>query len=217
MTAAVATRPAGAVGAPAATDGVPARAVAATLACVARHGLAKTTIDDIAREADCSRATLYRYFDSKRDLVDAAIRAEGERILGLVGAAARDAVTLEDAVVAMLECADRELASHPALTFVAEFEPERLLPHLTFTGGDRFLQRVGDALAPSLAPFVSDDPRRAGEWLARVGLSLWMSPASNDALGRPDALRSYVRDFVVPALAPSQILRLPSSPDPSRE
>ena len=48
---------------------VEARAGAALLTCIARYGLAKTTLDDVAREAGCSRATLYRYFDSKHDLV----------------------------------------------------------------------------------------------------------------------------------------------------
>ena len=37
---------------------VEARAVAALLTCIARYGLAKTTLDDVAREAGCSRATL---------------------------------------------------------------------------------------------------------------------------------------------------------------
>ncbi|HUV11732.1 MAG TPA: TetR/AcrR family transcriptional regulator [Acidimicrobiia bacterium] len=216
MTAAVATRPD--VTAPPSTPvGVEARAVAATLACVARHGLAKTTIDDIARQAGCSRATLYRYFESKSDLVGATIRSEAARIIGLIHDAARDMAILEDAVVAILECADRELSGHPALTFVADFEPERLLPHLTFGGGDRFLQRAGAALAPSISAFVPDDPQRAGEWIARVGLALWMSPASRGALSAPEALRAYVHDFIVPAIMPMQSdLVLPSPSNPSR-
>src|SRR5687768_12163722 len=43
-----------------------ARAAAALLACTARHGLAKTTLDDVAREAGCARASLYRHFGGKR-------------------------------------------------------------------------------------------------------------------------------------------------------
>ncbi|MFO7590888.1 MAG: TetR/AcrR family transcriptional regulator [Acidimicrobiia bacterium] len=201
MTAALATRPEGGPeSAPA--DGVEARAIAATLACVARHGLTKTTIDDIAREAGCSRATLYRYFESKSGLVDASIRAEAHRIVGLIEDAARDSATLEDAVVAILECAGRELGEHPALTFVAAFEPERLLPHLAFGGGDRFLAIAGGALAPALGRFVPDDPERAGEWIARIGLSLWMSPSGRASLDTATKLRAYVRDFILPGLAP---------------
>ena len=36
------------------------RILEAGFACVARRGLAKTTIEDIAREAGMSRATVYR-------------------------------------------------------------------------------------------------------------------------------------------------------------
>jgi AcrR family transcriptional regulator len=34
------------------------RIIAATLRCIGQWGLAKTTLDDVARRADCSRATL---------------------------------------------------------------------------------------------------------------------------------------------------------------
>ncbi len=38
------------------------RLLQATYDCVARWGLAKTTVEDAAREAGVSRATVYRYF-----------------------------------------------------------------------------------------------------------------------------------------------------------
>ena len=38
------------------------RIVEATLRCIARWGIAKTTLDDVAREAGCGRATIYRAF-----------------------------------------------------------------------------------------------------------------------------------------------------------
>ena len=37
------------------------RILEATFACVDRWGIAKTTVEDAAREAGVSRATLYRY------------------------------------------------------------------------------------------------------------------------------------------------------------
>ena len=45
------------------------RLLEATLACLARHGIAKTTLDDVAREAGVARATLYRYFPGKQALL----------------------------------------------------------------------------------------------------------------------------------------------------
>ena len=49
------------------------RLLEATLVCLARHGIAKTTLDDVAREAGVSRATLYRYFPGKQALLSAAV------------------------------------------------------------------------------------------------------------------------------------------------
>ena len=50
------------------------RTIEATYACVARRGIAKTTVEDVAREAGISRATVYRAFPGGRDeLIDATI------------------------------------------------------------------------------------------------------------------------------------------------
>ncbi|MEA2588672.1 MAG: hypothetical protein QOH66_1599, partial [Actinomycetota bacterium] len=43
------------------------RVIDAALRCIARWGIAKTTLDDIAREASCSRATIYRLFPGGKD------------------------------------------------------------------------------------------------------------------------------------------------------
>jgi len=190
--------------------GIHERAVAATLTCIARHGLNKTTIDDIAREAGCSRATLYRYFGGKAELVQTVVRIEADRLAIQIRTAADAADTLEDAVVGMVTAAGRELDDHDALRFVADFEPERLLTHLTFAGGDRFLARVSAAFAPGLERFVPGHAERAAEWVARVGLTLWLCPNGPVSLSDPDRLRDYVREFVVPGLDP-----ISSTPTPA--
>ena len=180
--------------------------------CVARQGLRKTTLDDVAREAGTSRATLYRHFASNRRSLDAAVRLEAGRVTGELLAAAAGTVTLQDAVVALLTTAHRELAEHPALTFVAAFEPERLLPSLCFGGLDGFLARASDALAPALTRFVgADQASRAAEWLTRIGLALLCSPHAPVALDDEPVMRAYAAAFIVPALTPTT-----ESPIPSR-
>jgi len=183
-------------------DRVETRAVDATLACIARHGLSKTTIDDIAREAGCSRATLYRYFGSRQELVSAAVHVEASRVVTLAREVADSADTLEDAVVGVLGVAGHELGEHPALRFVADVEPEQVLPYLAFAGGDRFLQDAAEAIAPCFARFVGHDATRAAEWVARIGLALWLSPTAPVSLSDAEALRGYVRAFVLPAIEP---------------
>jgi AcrR family transcriptional regulator len=188
------------------------RAVQGLLACVARQGLRKTTLDDVAREAGCSRATLYRYFASKQAVLEAALRSEADRVTVAVRAAAAAADTLEDALVAILVTAGRELGQHPALTFVAAVEPERLLPHLCFAGGDRFLAAAGAALAPAVAPFVGTRRAdRAAEWVARVGLAFLCSPNPPVALDDEPAVRAYVGAFLVPAVSAGATVRSPAA------
>jgi len=203
MTAALAETGPGLQAPEPASDSVERRAIAATLVCIARHGLAKTSIDDVAREAGCSRATLYRYFGGRQQLVDATIRSEIERVVALVQAEEALADDLEDAVVAVLHIAGAELAQHPALRFVADFEPERLLPHLTFANGDRFLAAAADVIAPSLERFLGDRAPRAAEWIARVGLALWLQPTAPVSLTDELGICDYVRAFVRPAIQPS--------------
>ncbi len=195
--------------------GIRQRAIAATLVCIARHGLGKTTIDDVAREAGCSRASLYRYFGGRAELVAAAVEYEAARIAEHVRAAADTADTLEDALVAIVHTAGRELGEHPALRFVADFEPELLLPHLTFGGGDRFLARAGGAIAPSLERFMPGQAERTAEWVARVSLTLWLCPSGPVSLADPDRLRAYLRAFVVPAIDSILRDRVPRISDPA--
>jgi AcrR family transcriptional regulator len=187
------------------SGGIEDRAVRATLNCVARHGLAKTTFDDVAREAGCARATLYRYFGGKRQLVRITVLREAARIAAAVRGAADAESTFEDAVVAMVVRAAQELRDHKALQFLFAFEPELVLPHVTFDAGNRFLVGAGSAVAPALERFLPPERAdRAGEWLARVVLTHAVSPTSPIDLTDEAAARALVRELVLPGLLASE-------------
>lgn len=178
------------------------RAVQGVLDCVARHGLTKTTFDDVAREAGCARATLYRYFGGKQALVQLTVTREAARIAAGIRDSADAEPTLEDAVVAIVVRAARELREHESLQFLFAFEPEVVLPHVTFDAGNRFLVAAGAAIAPALTRFLpAERAERAGEWLARVVLTHAVSPTSPIDLTDESAARSLVRHFVLPGLA----------------
>ena len=49
-------------------------------ACYARVGLAKTSMEDVGREAGASRATLYRYFGNRDELLLAALTRQARRL-----------------------------------------------------------------------------------------------------------------------------------------
>ena len=189
-------------------DGPVARLLDATVTCIARVGVTKTTLDDVAREAGCSRATLYRYFPGKPALIGALVAREAGVLGQLLEARTAGAESLEDAVVAIVVTAAGWLAAQPALNFVMTAEPEVVLPHLAFDGADRVLRAGAGVIAPSLRRFLDGgggddeyaDSERAGEWLARMILSYVSCPTDSVDLADPISVRRLVADFVVPGL-----------------
>jgi AcrR family transcriptional regulator len=184
----------------------------AALVCIGRFGLAKTTVDDIARVAGCSRATLYRYFDGKDEIVRSAVEAERDRVVAALVDAGRAAPTLADAVVAVTVLAARELRECDALQFLLAHEPEAVLGHLAFGPGDVLLVSVGDAVAPAFDGWLPPAAAaRAGDWLARVLRSYALTAHPPVDLTRPTSARAFLEQLVIPGLAAS----LAASKEPS--
>src|SRR5271163_2540018 len=76
------------------------RVIDATLTCLAGHGTVKTTVDDIARAAGVSRATVYRVFPGGRDeLLAAVVDTEMARLFSALGVRLGEAGDLTEALV----------------------------------------------------------------------------------------------------------------------
>jgi AcrR family transcriptional regulator len=178
-------------------DDVRARAIAALLTCVARHGLAKTTLDDVAREAGCARATLYRHFGDKGGLVETTVRAEADRVAAVVRTAAGGADSLAGALAAVIATGARELRDHAAFGFLVAFEPETILPHLSFNGFDRLLAMAAPTVAPAFDPYLpSHEAERLAEWTVRVVLCCG-GPLSPIDLTDDAAARRFVDSYLL--------------------
>src|SRR5213594_3121591 len=107
------------------------RILEAAFSCVADVGLARTTMDDVARGAGVSRQTVYRYYASKDQLVMALVLREEEKFLdGIREAFARDP-DLEQALEDGLLFCLRFAREHPLLDRLLATDPETLLPYLT--------------------------------------------------------------------------------------
>ena len=178
------------------------RIVDAALRCLARQGLAKTTLDDVAREARFSRATLYRAFPGGKESVMAAVvETEAARMFSALAVVMGEAHDLEDVLVAGMTEATRLLGSHPALTFLVAHEPGTVLPHLAFGEMDELLRHVGDAAAPFFARWLEpEQAARAAEWAVRIMLSYLSCPSPGVDLADPDSARRLVRRFVLPGI-----------------
>src|SRR5437763_11801843 len=94
------------------------RILAATCRCIARWGVAKTTLDDVAGEAGCSRATIYRLFPGGKDnLLTSLVQREVAALFEALGRRLDGVDDLEELVVTGITEAARRLAGHDALQF----------------------------------------------------------------------------------------------------
>jgi AcrR family transcriptional regulator len=175
----------------------------AALACFGRWGVAKTTLDDIAREAGCSRATIYRLFPGGKDVVLDAVagRELAEFFAGLQAEMDRTQGDLEDLLVAGIAFASCALRDHAALQFLLAHEPEVVLPLVAFDRLDLVLDRAAAFCAPYLEPHVGKEwAPRAGEWITRMVISYSLVPSSGFDLATEADARRFVRSFVIPGL-----------------
>jgi AcrR family transcriptional regulator len=179
------------------------RVIDATLRCVARWGVAKTTVDDVAREAGVGRATLYRMFPGGRDaLFDGAVAAETARFFARLDGQLGDAASLEDTLVIAIVEAGRSLRDHPPLQFLLAHEPEAILPHVAFHQMDAVLRTIAELARPYLSPWLPDSEAaaRGAEWVTRIVLSYAVAPSSDVDVCDAASVRSLVRTFILPGL-----------------
>jgi AcrR family transcriptional regulator len=178
------------------------RIVDGALHCVSRQGIAKTTVDDIARESGLSRATVYRTFPrGKEGILGAVVETEVARLFSSLAVAMGEATDLEDVLVAGMVESARRLRTHGALSYLLEHEPGAVLPSLTFGELDRLLLVAGDLAAPFFARWLEpEQASRAAEWAVRIVLAYCSGPPAGTDLSDPDDARALVRSFVLPGI-----------------
>lgn len=107
------------------------RLIESTRSCIRRFGLSKTTLEDVAREAKFSRATVYRYFPEGRDqLVRELLESEIEQFARRLAGATAGTNDLELAVSRALSFVRSEAKEQNLLQSLVALEPERVLPLL---------------------------------------------------------------------------------------
>ena len=107
----------------------------AARACVAEHGVARTTVSDVARRAGASRMTVYRSFPDAASLWSSLLTREIGAIVRDARAAAESLPTARQRLVAATVRAVAVLRDDPVIRRVIELDGERLLPYLTVRRG----------------------------------------------------------------------------------
>lgn len=198
---------AGGVGSTGSADGADTgtRILEAALRTLGRHGPHKLNMRDVGVMAGLARATVYRYFPTKDDLLRALVRYERQRFYEGVHAALVDASPADHArnLVAYLFDYLRE---HPALEHFVESEPGFVLSYLR-DHEVAFKQMSEEALREALATssVVESGALTVAELvdvLMRLLLSTVLLPPK-DRRAVQGALQAVTEVLVAPAVSAS--------------
>jgi AcrR family transcriptional regulator len=168
----------------------------------AEKGVAGTTVSDIAKAAGLAQGTLYLYFASKDDVVNAVVE---QMVDGMVVSVERAVAETTGAVARFLALRDALMAtaSDPAGRELVEIyhRPENAAVH------HRMAERIGPRLIPVVerivvdgvgeGVFVAKDPTVAA-WFVLGGLQA-LEAAATEADAMPDAI-AQVTDLALRAL-----------------
>lgn len=144
----------------------------------AADGYRRTSVSDIARDADLTPAAVYAYFAGKEALFQAAVDADASALIADAGSAV-DGLPLRDGVARIMAVLGDRMAEHPlAARVLSGQEPDVIdrlldlpsLAELTAT------LAVGIAEAQAAREIRTDvDPQLIAEGLEAIVLSLLMS------------------------------------------
>jgi AcrR family transcriptional regulator len=149
-----------------------------------RTGARKLSLSDVATLAGVSRPTIYRYFVSKEDLIDALGKREYRRFNA----------TMDEAMVGVTGIARLEAAVDVVATFVEDQPPGRLLglePGFAHEQMAQALPMITDGLMVVVAQCAREDgvtapvdPADLAGAIARTALSHYMFPDTELAAAR---------------------------------
>ena len=166
--------------------------------CVERWGINKLTIDDVATEANVSRATLYRIFPGGKDVMFDALRVrELSKFFAGMRANIEPVESLLDFAVKVSVYALREMRNDEHLAMMLSTEEGTALKSLTVEGLPRILNVASQYMTPFLTEFIpADEAEVLVELLARFVISFFLAPSQHFDLGQPESARAFFEPFI---------------------
>jgi AcrR family transcriptional regulator len=182
------------------------RVLDAAETCFQREGVTRSTVDSIAAAAGISRATLYRSFAGRNELVLAVLMREVDRITGQLITSILQFDSAEDVITEGIIIAVRTVRDNRTLSML--FGPDAAAVTGRIAGSSEALlgraRHFGRILLGTLSPDARSRLRpqlgtdEVADHLVRVVLGFVVLPTP-DHWSELD-LRRYIRTFVVPAI-----------------
>lgn len=153
-------------------------------------------MNEIARAAGCSRATLYRYFENRDALRTAYVNRETYRVNATIEKHLHGLHDPRERLVTALTTAVRAVRDSPALSswFAANHAPVGAV----LAEQSEVITAIGTAFLNSLVPDETGMAERRARWLLRVITSLLLFPGPDE-----DDEKAMIEQFVIPVVLPA--------------
>jgi len=190
----------------ASVDQATERILDAATAEFARHGVRRTTMNQIADAAGLGVATVYRRFPQKEQLVRTVILREAEVVIAAVVAELERPATVEEQSAGAFTAFAHAISGRPLLVRLMrsatgdDAAPGDLVDQLV----TRARSRVSDWIRELQADgrYLDADPDVVAELQARLAMSLVLVPEGFIPMHDDAATRAFATKYLVPLLGP---------------
>ncbi|HVT77823.1 MAG TPA: TetR/AcrR family transcriptional regulator [Acidimicrobiales bacterium] len=180
----------------------------AAASCFAKHGVRRTSVQDVARVMGVNRTTVYRQIGNVEDMVRLLVAREFHRFREQTpfDLQAHDA---PGAILQLLVAIVHRAQRHPVLIKVLRDEPEMIGPFLA-SDMPSLIRRVADEVVPLLDWAVANgaiaavNAEHLAEWLVRAAISVILAPPAGD-------VETFLSEMLLPVLRPT-----PPAPQPGK-
>ncbi len=177
------------------------RIIAATRSCVEKFGAAKTTVSVVATELGVTRQTVYRYYPSHAELLEAVAQAGLADFVQRMAAHLSTFDSAADVAIEAVVFAIEEIPSEPSIGLLLQAgETEVFSRDVTTTMSFSIGADILRSLPVDWTEIGVKDDELEGlaEMLMRLFVSFLQYPA--DPPHSADDIRSFVRRWLGPAL-----------------
>lgn len=190
--------------APTSADEARERILAAAERCIDRHGIRKTTMDDVACEVGLSRPSVYRYFADRDDLLIELITRHARALLERARKSISRRSNLPDQIIQTVLYTAEHARRDPLTRHCIDPDGTSLGRRMIASGTTAIVR--AEMWDPILDAAVANDELPPG--LPRSDIHLWLGDVTKlvmrgleDGEGDVRRYRSILRRFVVPAFA----------------
>jgi AcrR family transcriptional regulator len=195
-------RSASQLAAPTSTDDARERILAAAERCIDRHGIRKTTMDDVACEVGLSRPSVYRYFADRDDLLIELITRHARALLVRARKSISRQSSFLDQIVETVLYTAEHARRDPLTRHCVDPDGTSLGKRMIASGTTEIIR--AEMWDPVLDAAVANNELPPG--LPRSDIHLWLGNVTlmvmrglEDGDGDVRRYRSILRRFVVPA------------------